>query len=791
MVVSFVFVDYSCSPPQLRRMFLAIYYRKSILDYIYRVAMSWCYITHCSRWFTSQPQHRQGVFEESYFANLGDVGILEGVALMSTPNADKSAWLSPFIDTFLNLDRKFNLSLEEALEVMYPICIVTEPFKFWSIVQDWIKRKELPSSCLTVLLFSEACDRFRCLNSGPCNRLQAFANTPIDFKTLAKALVNLNSIVIKWNRKHLSGGQVAFRDFLYDIRNKVPYAGSLSGQHLAHALVLTGIVHHPFLASMAHVAVGTLTAKRIVAHTGCDLGDCDKIVRSVANSIGQPISIGENVTCEATRTKEAVDLYFPGQSIIRPVKVDGTSGRRAEDWSIIRSFPDGRQSETVPYFNGSMTAVTSRRLCARNILNWWERNPKIPVGSFRTTNGPSGKFRKVFFCGDKRQAMFFRSMFLSARSERDLTKIMSEFDGSIVAANQGKGKSSSKIPTENKESFPPQPEMTEADWGRLVGLVRENYFPLNNNTANFGVAHRVEEIRGMYRPDTSIRMQSGGTANSNHSILIIDEQEVAKRSRKRRRTSQASLPDQLAVVDDASGMRVQPNDAAAGQPIRRQAKKASARRIDLPKDISDVLIASSLKCSWDSSSDTWDSLDFFSAADICVGRFHNLLGHSLTRAKIPCKESLIAGGAQLGYYAVIAGLEDYTVGKPETVYPIASACGEGPLGIFPGVANINSPHLLFRNKNSAIDFLLLSILILEPHGLSWRRKLTHRKFCRRQHGEPRTIIPIAKTRTKQDAKSRPYFCLVKAPKSDKVYAVFRANKLSTLKDSCMAYPFNF
>ena len=64
-------------------------------------------------------------------------------------------------------------------------------------------------------------------------------------------------------------------------------AGSLSGQHLAKVLVMTGIVQHPVLATKAVVAKNTRTCQRVMEATSCQRADVDVVLRSVADAMAQ------------------------------------------------------------------------------------------------------------------------------------------------------------------------------------------------------------------------------------------------------------------------------------------------------------------------------------------------------------------------------------------------------------------------------------------------------------------------------------------------------------------------
>jgi len=90
-----------------------------VLNFIHRVAQLWVFQQDVKGWFDALLLYRQGFDAPSFFSNVGDYGVLEGRALICRANADKSVWLSSFVDTFFLLNETFSLSVEEAMEILY------------------------------------------------------------------------------------------------------------------------------------------------------------------------------------------------------------------------------------------------------------------------------------------------------------------------------------------------------------------------------------------------------------------------------------------------------------------------------------------------------------------------------------------------------------------------------------------------------------------------------------------------------------------------------------------------
>jgi len=98
LVASHLFVDHLHLPPEVVRAVVVAYPRKSVLDFIHRVAQLWVFQQDVKGWFNALPPYRLGFDAPYFFSNVGDYGVLEGRALICRANADKSVWLSLFVD---------------------------------------------------------------------------------------------------------------------------------------------------------------------------------------------------------------------------------------------------------------------------------------------------------------------------------------------------------------------------------------------------------------------------------------------------------------------------------------------------------------------------------------------------------------------------------------------------------------------------------------------------------------------------------------------------------------------
>ena len=195
LVALYFFINHLHLPLEVFHAVVVAYPRKLVLNFINQVAQLWVFQQDIKGWFDALLPYRQGFDVPSFFSNVGDHGVLEGRALICHMNADKSIWLSLFVDTFFLLNKKFLLSVEEAMEILYPICWLVEPYKYRMILCRWIRQGVLPQACLAVAFGDECLSQFGGMASGPSPRSTPHAMSPIPYSAVAGSLHNLLKIV--------------------------------------------------------------------------------------------------------------------------------------------------------------------------------------------------------------------------------------------------------------------------------------------------------------------------------------------------------------------------------------------------------------------------------------------------------------------------------------------------------------------------------------------------------------------------------------------------------------------
>jgi len=727
-------------PPKVVRLVEIAYQRHSCQNYLTRVEDAWPLIRHVGQWFHSLPLHRRGFSPETFFQKVGDVGVLNGMALISRANADKCVWYSPFCDAFLNLHAKFNLSIHEALEILYPIAWLVEPFKYYTILKDWMAQGWLPSGCL-VLAFGEECyRRFGGLSGGLFQRSGPYANNPIAYNRIFSSLQGLEKIVSKYNRL----GKVehdTFTNLFQDLKDHVDGAGPLSCQQLMHVLVLTGILHHPSLATMAVFATGTHTCKKVMSLTGCcSNSDVDIILRSIAHHLHSTSSVAENSTCESSRGSEKFDFYFKGQSILIAER-SNLSATNTMNHDINRYFPDGTMLR-VPYF-GSRNSRQGRKWLPSS--TWWVKGSPLPAGQLLRSGGmASVLLQKRFFRSDE-QANLIRNLFLIASDkENDLPQVVWE-----------------KLPSTRKTSHDTKQveidrEPTEPiGWENLIQRILEQQYA-GVDASNFRVSTWKEVVK-KYDEDLVSKMVPQ-VPMPIEPVTTLATDNCRQRGRAR-------------------GWRGKEDNLFQRQVRKRQ--KGMSVFTDIPKTIKFV------RLEWlvTGLGFSWSTLDFYGAASICAGVPQLLDGKPLRRNSLKVHPVEVAHASGSGFYCTFLHF-DYSQ------QPNVMAIGQGVLGWFPDADG--TYRLLCQTKQQAIDHFLLCMVLFEENGGNWRSTWACRKFST---SADVSLIPVTKSDAKAKERERPFFTLVKSSKSTssllEVYAVFIHFNENTQQHSMAAFPFNF
>jgi len=762
-----VAIDTATSPAHAKRLAVFAYCRKGNFDAIERVRKTYYFTRHVVDWYTSLPEYRKSFNPATFFDNVGDYGILDGIALIGWPNADKFVWLSTFVDAFLRLHEEFVLSLEESLEILYPVALMTEPYKYWCVLHDWIRHGNLPRDDCLLVAFAKACQlRFGGFCSGPFPRMQTSSGSPLCHDKVALSLRNLRSVVLKYNMID-SVSQETYRQLVKEVSKGVHRAGPLTAQHLCQVLILTGILNKPGLGVHSVVADKSGTAEKIQSLTGCQgKEEIDSVLRSVSSSLGCSTSRGENCCCESTRTTPAYDFYLLGQSIYSVI-YEPSSGH----WQTMRYFGDGRSTHVVPFVHKCATAKKNHR--PRSQWLWWLSGSHIPAGRVFTTAGSDNQtpvskvFSKHVFVNSV-EAADYRKLFFSGGDTHATEKLVQARFRSLLA--QGGGKCSPTLKMPPAQLAPTPGNNSLALWSELCKNVADTYHPtMASDPSQFDVMSS-SEVAKVYSPDLLFPSIPLPPSHDSDVIVVLPPGMLAGTShhaRHNRASSSVKGHESVSVTNKKKRKAIH----HAGLSMFSYASKPPR---GIPKN---MVAAASLRA----AIGNWKNLDLLVAASTCCGA-EEKHGGPLKSKDLQCNALRHPRTRVLGFYATLL---DYDFGQDDCLMYI----GTGHLG-WSEDSKLGTRRLLFGSKQQAIDHLLLCIVLSDGNGHKWRADWTSRRVFCGQDSQTASVIHVGKNHAKGRDNSQPLFSLVACRRNGAtiVYAAF-VSDFSIGPDNALFFPF--
>ena len=237
-------------------------------------------------------------------------------------NPDKNIYLFTYVEMILRLDVRFCLSMPHFCVVILPIAWLNSTYKYWWILQSWIDSGLLPVSNLCLAFCDAAIAIFGGFSSGPRPRFSPTCNEGFRKAEVINSLSALLRIVRETNASQVrTVSHLGYARLVARIRAGVVKAGSLTAQHVATVLCLTGVIHAPRLATQALTADGTRCYKRMKACYGVTKGMMDVAIRVVGASIGQHPNVAENALCTYKKDVDGpkkYDSYIPHQRFFTP-----------------------------------------------------------------------------------------------------------------------------------------------------------------------------------------------------------------------------------------------------------------------------------------------------------------------------------------------------------------------------------------------------------------------------------------------------------------------------------------
>jgi hypothetical protein len=98
--------------------------------------------------------------------------IINKSTLVCQSNVDRRVYVSSYVDPFIAVTTKFNLSTQQTIELAISVGWTTEGYKYPCVLMSWVKANKLPSGNLTIAFANNALLLFDGLNCGPRNCFQ-------------------------------------------------------------------------------------------------------------------------------------------------------------------------------------------------------------------------------------------------------------------------------------------------------------------------------------------------------------------------------------------------------------------------------------------------------------------------------------------------------------------------------------------------------------------------------------------------------------------------------------------
>ena len=289
-----------------------VYDRKACADYVNQVILTGPIIRDVRKWLLDVPLSQFGINDKfvSTASTMVKCASLKNTMYYTPSNLDKCVFLSTFVEMILRLDERFLLSMQQMCEVILPMAWLNSTYKYWFILQSWLDKDLLPPGNLTVAFCTEATRQFGGFSSGPKPRFSPSCCKPMAIVGILDSLRGLLDAITTVNS--LDAGKIThltYSRLCGMIEHRVINAGSLTSQHVASVLCLTGVVRHAFLASQAETATGTRCFKRMKEGYGVSKLQMDVSIRVLASSLNQNPNVAENTLCSFGKKKGSPKKY--------------------------------------------------------------------------------------------------------------------------------------------------------------------------------------------------------------------------------------------------------------------------------------------------------------------------------------------------------------------------------------------------------------------------------------------------------------------------------------------------
>jgi len=344
----------------VKRIALIAYGRKSVDDYYNRVKRLQPVLCKIDEHYHSLTRE-QVVYDHNVITNSRCSFIIEGGIVVRDAHIDIRCFLSPFVYSLLKIKKKFWLTFEQMIELIYVCGLVTDPFHFSTIITDWCRNGILPSGNLAVELIKDSYMVFGGMACGPVPRHQIKFTRDLKLHDMFIGMRIIRDMVIECNScptPETKKDVIAMHTNCILNLNRIHNFGTLASQRVLNLLLLTGIIKTSKLAEYAEINKGTNTYRKLQSLYQLTNVQMSNLLDILSFKYRVDRVVAENLVCETLRNRKAYDYQFPKQSL----------------YQVTRNEYDDVTIEEIT-FRGDRLRVAEFNFPAfiikQNCINWW------------------------------------------------------------------------------------------------------------------------------------------------------------------------------------------------------------------------------------------------------------------------------------------------------------------------------------------------------------------------------------------------------------------------------------
>jgi hypothetical protein len=360
--------------PNLKRICIVGYHRKSVDDFFRRVELARPIVDHVRRYWEQLPPGRRGINME-YLRDFSFHKVIAPNLFCMKSNMHKPVFLSTIVHIIRESCKISQLSLYQMIELVYAATLCSaSPYSFYCLMPRVMQTVNTEEENIFVAFCKLAMEECGGIIGGPEPRSQVNLNKPMTGKQLNDSLDKILSTITQANLNKLRKTQKTYNELIVDLCKDVFGVGELSASHMVICLVFLGILEDAAWLTFARIAKGTETANKLKDEYGVPQKDNEKILASLARVLGTGRPEAESSICESHRRYQKYDYYIPGQDLCVVGRCKKTNQKGGKVPVALRIAMDGEVQLVDPFFPCPT---------ARNNFIWLDDNELVhfkPVG---------------------------------------------------------------------------------------------------------------------------------------------------------------------------------------------------------------------------------------------------------------------------------------------------------------------------------------------------------------------------------------------------------------------------